>query len=113
LKEGVIPDAKYNCGSAPAATDTHGIITGVQNYYTYGIGVTATDLVGNAGPLSAVICQTPKPVDDFFKIYKQAGGEGGGTFCSIQGAIGKKASYASLGFLALAAAGAFMRRRRS
>ena len=50
----------------------------------YVVAVAAIDELGNAGPLSELACATPEPVDDFFAKYRQAGGEAGGGFCSIE-----------------------------
>ena len=46
------------------------------------IAVAGVDRVGNSGPLSPIACGTPQPVTTFFEAYREAGGRGGGGFCS-------------------------------
>ena len=50
----------------------------MTNGTTYAIGVAAYDNLGNVGPLSTMICVTPGPIDDFFSVYRDAGGKAGG-----------------------------------
>lgn len=111
LVSGKIPDYKYYCGSANGQTATSGRIEGLQNKYTYAVAIAGVDAVGNVGTLSTVQCGEPWPVDDFFKLYKQAGGDAGGTFCST-GAVGRGAGMATLLVLSIGALGAVVRRRR-
>lgn len=75
----------------------------------YAVAVAGVDRVGNSGPLSSVACGSPQPVDDFFELYRRAGGKGGGGFCAI-GADPSRAGLAALGVALLAFA---LRRRRS
>ena len=56
--------------------------TPLQNGTTYAIGVTTSDLVFNESKLSGLRCGTPREVTTFFEGYKDAGGVGGGGFCS-------------------------------
>ena len=81
------PKEAHYCGSG---TGTTGKVTGLKNGVTYSIAVAAVDGVGNVGKLSNVTCATPSPVDDFFKVYREAGGKGGGGFCSIIDKLGTK-----------------------
>ena len=80
----------------------------------YTIAVAAIDSVGNQGQLSEPTCATPMEVDDFFELYRDAGGEAGGGFCSC-GIPGRhRRGLGALGLLAaFAIAGAARRRRRS
>jgi hypothetical protein len=78
----------------------------------YSVAVAAIDGVGNAGKLSNVTCQTPSPVDDFFQVYRDAGGQGGGGFCSVPGAIGHGAGLFGLALLAVGAVATLLRRRK-
>jgi hypothetical protein len=75
LVAGQIPDLKYVCGTTNGAS---GNATGLTNGTTYAIGVAAYDNLGNVGVLSPMVCVTPGPIDDFFTLYNEAGGKGGG-----------------------------------
>jgi hypothetical protein len=86
-------------------------ITDLADHALYNVAVAAVDNSGNVGPPSPVVCQTPLPVDDFFKVYREAGGGAGGNFCSLDVVGGPAASSFSAGALALTAL-AFGRRRR-
>lgn len=109
LFEGDIPDEKYRCGSG---SGTSGRVTGLQNGVRYSVAVAAIDGVGNSGKLSNVTCQSPSPVDDFFKVYRDAGGQGGGGFCSVPGAIGHGAGLSGLALIVAAAVASMLRRRK-
>jgi MYXO-CTERM domain-containing protein len=82
LVPGAVPpqDAPW-CGSASSLA-TKGTADDLENNQTYAIAVAAIDKVGNLGPLSSVTCSAPVVVDDFYELYRRAGGEGGGGFCS-------------------------------
>lgn len=111
LFAGEIPDAKFYCGSVSGLTATSGKVTGLVNNTTYSIAIAGVDTVGNVGRLSNVQCAQPSPVDDFFKLYKEAGGEAGGGFCST-GAVGHRAGTAALLMMSVAALARVVRRRR-
>jgi hypothetical protein len=89
-------------------------ITGLQNGVTYTVVVAAVDGSGNVGLASGEACDYPAPVDDFWKIYREAGGQAGGGFCALE-AVGAPAgsSLALLGLGASAVAVVRRRRRRS
>jgi hypothetical protein len=112
LVQGADPDGKYLCGSVSGSTSTTGRITGLINYTKYAVAIAAVDGVGNVGKLSNVECTSPNPVDDFFKLYRQAGGQGGGSFCAASGALGHAAGGAAFAALALAGVARLARRRR-
>jgi hypothetical protein len=66
--------------------------------------MSAVDLVGNAGDLSEVRCVRAVPVDDFYRLYRKAGGDAGGA-CSIKApgrARGAFTAFTAFGALALA-----------
>ncbi|WP_438028384.1 hypothetical protein [Sorangium sp. So ce233] len=86
LIPGEIPDAAYQCGKVGKANS--GAAEGLTNGNPYVVGVAAYDGVGNAGPLSALACGTPTEVDGFFEKYREAGGQAGGGFCSVEGPVG-------------------------
>lgn len=82
------------CTEAPLVADTLPDLTWVpcaegtkveelENNVAYAMAVAYRDQVGNVGKLSPVVCATPEPVDDFYEVYRQNGGQGGGGYCSI------------------------------
>jgi MYXO-CTERM domain-containing protein len=101
---------KYLCGSS-SATSTQINVLHLKNGYYYNLSVAAVDALGNIGPLSNVVCGEPVPVNDFWKVYYEAGGRAGGGFCSTEG-IGTPAGTSGLGALTLASIVAIARRRR-
>ena len=107
LSPGKVPPVTLaTCGSSsgnggPTSTLTNGV--------TYDVGVAAYDEIGNWGKLSAIVCASPQPIDDFFKLYRQAGGQAGGGYCSV-GADG--AGSALLMVAPFGALAAFAIRRR-
>lgn len=114
LWEGELPDPSYLCGGATDKSATSGRVAGLRNGYTYSIGVAAIDGVGNVGTQSNIACAAPQPIDDFYKLYREAGGEGGGTFCTASGGIGRGVRLFALVIAGAAgvAWGARRRRRR-
>jgi hypothetical protein len=86
-------------------------VSGLVNGVNYNVAVAAVDNFGNIGPLSTLTCQTPQPVNDFFKTYRMDGGNAGGGFCALD-SVGM--SHGSPVFAAGIAAtlGAFFSRRR-
>ena len=83
LVPGARPDSAYLCGSTSGKLAKEITAKGLSNGVSYAVAIATTDTVGNTGVLSAVVCGTPQPVDDFFELYRRAGGKGGGGFCSI------------------------------
>ena len=57
-------------------------VDGLDNDVQYFFGVVALDEVDNPSVVSELACSTPKPVDDFFELYRRAGGRAGGGVCS-------------------------------
>lgn len=99
---------KYRCGTVSGLSATKGTVGNLQNFKVYTIAVAATDGVGNVGPLSTLVCETPQPIDDFFKVYRDAGGRAGGGYCQVNQAgmpmrwiAPLLAMFCSLGTLAL------------
>jgi hypothetical protein len=107
---------KYLCGTATGLTSTSGKVTGLLNGVTYSIGVAAVDSVGNTGPLSLIVCNAPQPIDDFYKLYREAGGRAGGGYCQASGPLGVGAMWGpwvGLGAAAVARVARRALRRRS
>ena len=82
LKPGYRPADKYKCGKA-SKTSTRANATGLVNNVAYNVAVAATDTFRNVGVISTADCGVPQPVTGFFEAYRNAGGEGGGGFCSF------------------------------
>jgi MYXO-CTERM domain-containing protein len=108
LVAGEVPNEANFCGAIGGETATEGAATGLANGTNYAVAVAAVDSVGNVGLLSTTVCGTPQILTDFFERYREAGGQGGGGFCSI-GA--EPADGLAAGLAALVVAG-FVRRRR-
>ncbi len=107
LVPGKRPNEANFCGEV-GKTAGQGEAKGLVNYQLYAVGVAGFDELGNPGPLSPIACGTPQEVNDFFEVYRRAGGEGGGGFCSF----GTQPVYGGGVFLALAAVARWLRRRR-
>jgi len=82
LVAGARPDDKYKCGTA-SKTSTHANATGLINMVPYNVAVASTDTYRNVGVVSEPACAIPQPVTGFFEAYRNAGGAGGGGFCSF------------------------------
>jgi hypothetical protein len=115
LAQGVVPDpdfvSRYGCGDSTGRTTTSAFIKGLTNWQPTSVAIAAVDAVGNAGPLSDVICGIPKPVNGFDEVYRQAGGNAGDGFCSI-GHPGARNGTSFLGSALLALPLLLVRRRR-
>jgi hypothetical protein len=87
-------------------------ITGLTNNTEYVAVVAAVDGFGNIGPASVQQCDTPQPVNDFYKVFRLDGGTAGGGFCTLE-AVGAPtgASIMSMVFGALGF-GLYRRRRQ-
>lgn len=88
LIPGKIPDldTTYQCGSV--GKGSAGEATRLTNDVRYAVGIAAYDTIGNPGVLSDLVCGTPKDVDGFFELYRKAGGQAGGGYCSVGGPVG-------------------------
>jgi hypothetical protein len=104
------PPGTYKCGHVDG-TSSSVTVTGLANNVHYAMAAATTDIYGNVGPLSALKCVTPQPVDDFWKLYKGAGGGAGGDFCALE-AAGMPAGTTVFGASMMAALVALVRRRR-
>jgi hypothetical protein len=83
---------KYQCGSVTGTGATgSSIVIGsasdgtLVNGKTYAVAVAAVDSFGNIGALSSPICQFPEETSDFWRDYRNSGGQSGGGFCSVEG----------------------------
>ncbi|HVU00827.1 MAG TPA: hypothetical protein VHE30_03715 [Polyangiaceae bacterium] len=102
---------KFACGYSAGITANSGTAKGLENGHEYVVAVAAQDTVGNVGVLSNDVCSTPVQITDFFELYKQYGGKGGGGFCSMSHRTSGGAG-ATFGILAAVGASVLRRRRR-
>lgn len=112
LAAGALPDPARLCGGVGSKMSTSGHVTDLIDGQSYAIAVAGVDGVGNIGPLSNVVCGMPQPVDDFYKLYRDAGGKAGGGFCSIDRAPFGPRAFGALAFALGGAALALIVRRR-
>jgi hypothetical protein len=87
------------------------VIKGLTDGQTYDVVIAAVDGSGNVGPPSTCVDDYPAPVNDFFKIYRQDGGQAGGSFCALE-AVGAPAGAPIVGMAFGAMAFTMARRRR-
>jgi hypothetical protein len=105
------PDPTLGMTATGETNSTH-TITGLKNGVPYTVVVSSVDNFGNIGPPSTQACDSPAPVNDFWKIYRTDGGQAGGGFCALEAVgapAGSAAAFAGAGALVLAG----LRRRRS
>lgn len=69
--------------SSGLVTGTSYQVEGLENDTEYWFGVVAVDASENESPLSALTSAMPVEVDDFFELYKGAGGAAQGGFCFV------------------------------
>lgn len=121
LREGALPLPSWKiCGKGTGGTSNGVTVTRVGlsdsdpalvNDRPYAIAVSAIDTIGNPGPLSKVICNTPVPTQDFFDAYRAAGGQAGG--CSTAGdTVATAVPASAFGLLGLALVRGFNQRRK-
>ena len=85
-------------------------ITGLKDSVTYNVAIAAVDAFGNIGPPSTETCNAPAPIEDFWKIYRDDGGNAGGGLCSLE-TIGAHVP-STTGLLLFGGCGALFVRRR-
>jgi len=85
-------------------------ISGLKDNSQYNVVVAAVDGFGNIGPPSAEGCNSPAPIEDFWKIYRNDGGMAGGGLCSLE-EIGARGP-STAGLLLFGGCGALLVRRR-
>ena len=121
LRAGVLPLPSWRiCGKGTGSTSNGVTVTrtglsddapALVNGQPYAIAVSATDTIGNPGPLSEVICNTPVSTTDFFDAYKNAGGQAGG--CSAAGdGVASAVPASAFGLLGLALVRGLQQRRK-
>jgi hypothetical protein len=86
-------------------------ITGLRNNIYYNVVVAAVDGSGNVGPPSVDVCDYPAPVNDFWTLYRNAGGSAGGGFCALE-AVGEPVPSTAGIAMMVGATAIGMRRRR-
>lgn len=116
LDESALPEGVFRCGESTGISDIEVTqINGVPlvNDQTYVVAVAAYDQSRNIGKLSELACETPRPVDDFYELYRRAGGQAGGGYCSVSGVLGRPDAAAILAALLGCSAGALALRRKA
>ncbi len=83
LIPGERPPEGYLCGSVTGQITNEASASGLINGIPYAVAVASFDAAENVGLLSALACETPVEVDDFFEIYRRSGGQGGGGLCGV------------------------------
>jgi hypothetical protein len=117
LVAGNIPDqtlfTKYLCGRSDGSSANGGLVTGLNNGNSYAVSVASYDSLGNTGALSETHCASPNPIDDFFTVYRRAGGTAGdSSFCSV-GSMGRAGGAGGAATVLAGLALALLRRRGS
>ena len=114
------PDALTDANKASATvsddlTEKSYQITDLTNGLTYNAGVTAVDVNDNEStlPATAICTGMPVVVQDFFQLYKSAGGKDMGGFCAMGRSPGAAAGTGVLVALGLAFWGFATARRRN
>jgi hypothetical protein len=82
----------------------------LQNGIPYVVGVASVDTHGNASPIETALVQSPIATRDFFRGYREAGGEAEGGYCRY-GEGGRAGGWATLALAGLAVTLAARRRR--
>lgn len=118
LRAGTLPSPRWApCAEVTGSTASEVTITQLGtgknapplvNDQPYAFAVSAYDALGNPGPLSEVVCNTPVTTIDFFEAYRAAGGQAGCSSSGTASALGPATGIGAI-FLALVRA----RRRRS
>jgi hypothetical protein len=112
LTPGVRPDSTLKCGEANETSNAITTDANLVNDQLYAVGVSGQDIIGNAGPLSTLACGIPKPLKDFFELYGEAGGPGGGGFCNMSSPGSSRAPLAPIALLGAVFAAFTVRRGR-
>ncbi|MBI2393088.1 MAG: hypothetical protein HYV09_26120 [Deltaproteobacteria bacterium] len=103
--------SQYQCSDESAPTGGEITISGLTNEVAYAVALGTTDRQGNSGPLSEVACGMPKQTDDFYTVYRRAGGGAGGGWFACSMGTGAKASFGLLGSAFVFAVAARLARR--
>jgi hypothetical protein len=104
---GTIDISTANVTQINGTSNASGTIQGLTNGDSYDVAVAAFDQFGNAGTISNVVCASPAPIDDFWKVYNQ---DGGSAFCALE-VVGKRGGGAAAALVSIAGI-IFLRRRR-
>ncbi|HTV23667.1 MAG TPA: hypothetical protein VMG12_33485 [Polyangiaceae bacterium] len=111
LRKGERPPPEFSCGEANAVSRKLRTSRLVNNT-DYAVAVAGQDSLGNAGVASTIQCGTPILLRDFYEKYNQAGGPGGGGFCSLRPGQQRNAGALGAVTLALALVGLAARRKK-
>jgi hypothetical protein len=87
-------------------------IKGLTDNVVYAVGVSAVDAYGNIGPPSnPQWCDYPAPVNDFWELYREGGGQAGG-LCALEAVGAPVSSTVAFGAAGALCIGLVRRRRR-
>jgi hypothetical protein len=107
----IAPQFAVPGGEFDDITQLSATIDGLTNGLNYVVVVTSIDGSGNVGPASTPMCQSPAPVNDFYKTYREADGSTPSGSCTLEGAgIPAQAPVTVMAFAGAFAA--WLRRRR-
>lgn len=95
-------DDSFACGEASEFSTRLRTDSNLVNGQLYAVAVAGEDVVGNRGAISQVQCATPRELTDFFELYTEAGGPGGGGFCAFRRATSSRGGAAGAAWLTLA-----------
>jgi hypothetical protein len=76
-------DEAYNCSGRLGSSTRSYELRGLENNQPYMLSVVAEDEFGNKSVIGEIVCETPQEVDDFWEVYKKAGGGDDGGFCFV------------------------------
>jgi hypothetical protein len=75
-------DPAFLCSNL-LTSQTRTRISVLQNGIPYVVGVASVDRYGNASAIEEAVLQVPIPTVDFYRSYRDAGGEAEGGFCAV------------------------------
>ncbi len=78
-------DKAYMCSGLISAQTTSFRLATLQNGVPYTVGLAAVDTLGNASVIDTAYVQTPIPTRDFYREYRDAGGQAKGGYCTLAG----------------------------
>ena len=95
------------CSQVNGPTNNKGTVSPLTNGTAYSVAVAAFDQFGNDGIVSNAVCSTPKPINDFWTLYNQ---NGGNAFCALS-VVGQRGGGIAAAFVGIAGL-IFVKRRQ-
>lgn len=115
------PGPDFECGSLTGQLVVDGSVktlgerydgARMENDVLYAVRVAGVDDYDNIGDFSSIACGIPKAVSEFFEVYRQNGGKGGGGFCALRRGYAPNSTQGLVLLLCSAAAWLARRSRR-